>query len=131
MVIYLNTNTLLLQSFPVPSGDDWIQMLEQQPHPHYLARVEDGVGVWYEPPLPVPQSCTRRQGRLALLSYDLLNRMEETIENIVNPTEKRAAQIEYEADTWERQNRFVISMWEKLGGTEETLDEIFILANTL
>ncbi len=46
-------------------------------------------------------------------------------------SEKRAAQIEYEADTWERSNPFLNALWVQLGGTPESLDEAFALAVTL
>ena len=40
------------------------------------------------------------------------------------------AQIEYEADTWERGNAFLQAMWVQLGGTEQQLDDLFTLAST-
>ena len=73
-------------------------------------------------PTPVPTQVTRRQGRLALLEAGKLDAVESAIEG------DRAAQIEYEADTWERSNLFLQTMWAQLGGTEEELDELFILA---
>lgn len=85
-----------------------------------------------EPELePVPQSCTRRQGRLALLQNDLLDDVEDAIAAIPDPAQRRAAQIEYEADTWDRGNAFLQGMWQQLGGTEEGLDDLFRLAVTL
>lgn len=42
-----------------------------------------------------------------------------------------AAQIEYEADTWERANPLLQQMWAQLGGTPEQLDNLFRLAVTL
>ena len=42
-----------------------------------------------------------------------------------------AAQIEYEADTWERSNAFLQQMWAGLGGTPEQLDDLFRMAVTL
>lgn len=82
-------------------------------------------------PEPVPTSCTRRQGRLALLSHGHLDDVEAAIEAIEDPTEQRAARIEYEADTWERSNPVVQQMWQQLGGTPEQLDDLFRLAVTL
>lgn len=116
-------------SFQQIGGDcpaDWIEMVGQRPGLYNIAQAD---GSWGPEPRNVPQSCTRRQGRLALLSYGLIDEMEAHIEAIADPVEKRAAQIEYEADTWERQNPFVIDMWSELGGTSETLDDIFILAS--
>lgn len=79
----------------------------------------------------VPHSCTRRQGRLALLSLGMLDDAEVGISAIEDATKRRAAQIEYEADTWERSNPFMQQMWTSLGGTPETLDDAFRLAVTL
>ncbi|WP_343739673.1 hypothetical protein [Delftia tsuruhatensis] len=79
----------------------------------------------------VPKSCTRRQGRLALLAYGLDDDAEEAIAAITDPVQKREAQIEYEADTWERSNPFLQQLWTQLGGTPQSLDEAFALAVTL
>lgn len=84
-----------------------------------------------EPISDVPTTCTRRQGRLALHQLGLLDAAEAAIESIEDPDQKRTAQIEYEADTWERSNAFVQQLWASLGGTPEGLDEAFELAVTL
>lgn len=96
-----------------------------------------GIGWLYEngqlvpPPEPepiIPHSVTRRQGRLALLEVGKLDQVEAMIAAIEDPTERRAAEIEYEADTWERSNAFLQAMWAQLDGTESELDDLFILA---
>ena len=79
-------------------------------------------------PVPVPAFCSRRQGRLALLAHGRLEDVEAAIAAIADPIEQRAAQIEYEADTWERGNLFVQQMWAQLGGTPEQLDDLFRMA---
>ena len=79
----------------------------------------------------VPRSCQRRQGRLVLLQAGYLGAVESAIAAIEDPAQKMAAQIEYEADTWERDNAFVQSMWAQLGGTPDQLDDLFTLAVTL
>lgn len=79
----------------------------------------------------IPKSCTRRQGQLALLVYGLLDEAEAAISEITDPVKKREAQIEYEADTWERGNPFLSGLWTQLGGTPQSLDEAFVLAVTL
>lgn len=84
-----------------------------------------------EPEPTIPQAVTRRQGRLALLSVGKLADVEAAIDAIVDPDERRAAEIEYEADTWERSNAFLQTMWAQLGGTEEELDDLFTMASTL
>ena len=76
-------------------------------------------------------SCTRRQGRLALLQKNLLDDVEDAIAVIPDPVQRRATQIEYEADTWDRGNAFLLGLWQKLGGAEEELDDLFRLAVTL
>ena len=88
------------------------------------------------PPAPVPQSVTRRQGRLALLQtphgeVTKLDVVEAALESISDPMEKRAALIEYEADTWGRNNQTLQALWAQLGGTESQLDDLFVLAQTL
>lgn len=82
-------------------------------------------------PAPVPASCLRRQGRLALLQAGKLGDVEAAIAAITDPVQRMAAQIEYEADTWERGNAFLQAMWAGLGGTEPELDDLFRLAVTL
>ena len=82
-------------------------------------------------PGPVPATCTRRQGRLALLQAGYLTAVEQSIAAIADPAQRMAAQIEYEADTWERDNAFLQGMWAQLGGTPEQLDDLFALAVTL
>lgn len=52
---FINTDTGVVQSFPVPAGEDWIEMLQPQPEPHYVAKVVDGIGVWVEPPFSYPK----------------------------------------------------------------------------
>lgn len=79
----------------------------------------------------VPRSCQRRQGRLVLLQAGYLGAVESAVAAIEDPVQKMAAQIEYEADTWERDNAFVQSMWAQLGGTPDQLDDLFTLAVTL
>lgn len=91
--------------------------------------VTDGLAVIPAP--STPQSCTRRQGRLALLANGYLDDVEAAIASISVPIEQRAAQIEYEADTWERSNPFVQQVWAQLGGSPAQLDDLFRLAVTL
>lgn len=84
-----------------------------------------------DPAVEKVHSCTRRQGRLALLKLDLFDGAESAIAAMPDGSEKLAAQIEYEADTWERGNPFLSALWSQLGGTPEGLDEAFALAVTL
>lgn len=82
-------------------------------------------------PEPVPHSCTRRQGQRALLVHGHLDDVEAAIAGISDPLDRRDAQIEYEAHTWERGNPFVQAMWAQLGGTPEQLDDLFRMAVAL
>lgn len=102
--------------------------------------VEDGESAFFEDgvwvvrgaePEPVPSVVTRRQGRLALLNVGKLDDVEAAIDAIEDPVQQRAAQIEYEADTWERSNPFLQQLWAQLGGTEQELDDLFRLGATL
>ena len=77
-----------------------------------------------DPEPVIPHSVTRRQGRLALLEVGKLAAVEAAVE-----VAGMAAQIEYEADTWERSNAFLQTMWAQLGGTESELDALFVLAS--
>lgn len=83
-------------------------------------------------PEPVPHSCTRRQGLLALLAYGHRRAdIEALIAAIPDEMEREAALIEYEAATWERSNPFLQQMWAALGGAPEQLDDLFRMAVTL
>lgn len=79
----------------------------------------------------VTLTCTRRQGRLALLQAGYLHDVEEYIDSIEDADERTAARIEYESDTWESTNKFVVSTFAFLGITDETLNDLFLLAATL
>lgn len=81
-------------------------------------------------PDPVPHSCTRRQGQRALLEVGKLDAVEAAIAAIPDALQKRIAQVEYEAGTWERNNPFLISMWSQLGGSDSELDGLFRMAQT-
>jgi hypothetical protein len=100
-----------------------------------ITEIIDGLAVTRWPDAPhvdtTPHSCSRRQGRLALLMLGLLEAAESAIAAMPEGSDKRAAQIEYEADTWERHNPFLSALWAQLGGTPESLDAAFALAVTL
>lgn len=121
------TNTIEVESL------DFLPNLIDASHGGSIGdRYENGEFRPPEPdPEPIPQSCTRRQGRKALLRHGLLDDVEDAIAAITDPVERRDAQIEYEADTWDRGNAFLQGMWQQLGGSEEGLDDLFRLAVTL
>ena len=85
-------------------------------------------GVFTQPvaPVVVPQTITRRQGRLALLQAGKLDAAEAIVK-----AGGLAAQIEYEAATWERGNEYLQQIWALLGGSDKELDALFVLAASL
>ncbi len=110
-----------------PEG--WVVMREQRPEVDSIAQAD---GSWVEPPLPVPASCTRRQGLLALLAFGFKRAdIEAQIAAIEDEIEREQAQIEYEANVWERANPRLQQMWAALGGASAQLDDIYRLAVTL
>lgn len=87
-------------------------------------------GVWVEVPL-VPQSITRRQARLALLSAGKLTAVESAIAALADPAQQMAAQIEYENATWERANPWVDQLGAQAGLSPADIDQLFISAASL
>ena len=108
---------------PVLSASQWMQQWEVYKLTPEQAEVQRKARV--------PTACTRRQGRLALLQAGKLSEAESAIASIPDHVQRSAAQIEYEADTWERANPFLQRLWAGMGGTEQELDELFALAVTL
>ena len=104
-------------------------MHDQRPDVGMVAQSD---GTWAQPPQPVPASCTRRQGLLALLSFGFKRAdIEAQIAAIADETEREEAQIEYEANVWERANPRLQQMWAALGGEPAQLDDLYRLAVTL
>ena len=96
---------------------------------NYLKWVEEGnVPLPYvEPPKPIPTVVTMVQARLALHQMNLLEPVEIGISTL-----DRAAQIEWEfRATVQRDSVLVRAIAAGLQLTESTLDELFILAETL
>ena len=89
---------------------------------------------WPEPPpnpVPVPQSVTMRQARLALHAAGLLSGVDAAIASLSEPA-KTAAQIEWEyASAVERNAGLVPAMAAALGMSEANIDDLFITAATL
>lgn len=77
-------------------------------------------------PVVVPQAITRRQGRVALMQAGKLDAAEAIVK-----AGGLAAQIEYEAATWERGNAYLQQIWALLGGSDKELDALFVLAASL
>lgn len=118
-----------LQQVDGDCPEGWVVMQEQRPVFGLVARAD---GSWVEPPQPVPVSCTRRQGLRALLVFGFKRAdIEAQIAAIEDETEREEAQIDYEANEWERTNPRLQQMWAALGGAPEQFDDLFHLAVTL
>lgn len=119
--------------------DDMIELTSSRPSPFHTPVIEDWVhtGEWEldeqaERQSKIPSSISRRQGRLALLQAGYLTQVEDAIEAITDPTEKKAAQIEYESDTWAADSQFLQDIWiNEIEGTQEELEDLLISAKDL
>jgi hypothetical protein len=83
-------------------------------------------------PIPVPQSVTMRQARLALLGAGMLDSVGAALAAITDPAMRQAAEIEWEyAAEVERNAGLVQMLGPALGLTEAQLDALFIAAGGL
>lgn len=83
------------------------------------------------PPVPVPQSVTMRQARLALHAAGLLAGVDAAIASMQEPA-KTAAAIEWEyASAVERNAGLVPAMAAALGMSDADIDDLFVTAATL
>ena len=88
-------------------------------------------------PTPVPQQCSGRQGQKALLrtpygeDSNMLAAVKALIASIPDDFMREDAELDFNAATWERNNQTLQALWVQLGGTEEQLDNLFVLAVTL
>lgn len=74
---------------------------------------------------------TRRQFKLVLLDYNLLDQVELVLSSIEDPAVKARFNIEYtESTTFERLNPSVIAMCSLLGFTDEQLNDLWTQALT-
>jgi len=75
----------------------------------------------------VPKAISMRQGRLALLAAGLLDAVEAGIAAIPDPTQRRAAEIEWEyANEIQRQSPLILALGPTLGLSDSQIDELFI-----
>ena len=122
------------QSLQVVGGEcpeGFVVMVGQRPGNNSIAQLIDGLGVWVEPPAPVPQSCTNRQAKLALIELGFYTQATDLLAANTDPVEKLKAEVEWDAPTFERASPFLNNVWAQLGGTQEQLDDAFRLAVTL
>jgi hypothetical protein len=82
-------------------------------------------------PLQTPASITRRQARLCLLQAGKLAAVEQAIVDIADTAQRTAAQIEYENDTWERNNPWIDQLGQAVDLSVTDIDQLFITAATL
>ena len=83
------------------------------------------------PPVPVPESVTMRQARLALHAAGLLSSVDTAIASMQEPA-KTAALIEWEyASAVDRNAGLVPAMAAALGMSEADIDDLFIAAASL
>ncbi|SDZ71311.1 hypothetical protein SAMN05518854_11777 [Variovorax sp. YR266] len=78
----------------------------------------------------VPFSVTRRQGRLALLAAGKLSLVADAIAALPSP-EREAAEIEWDASTYERASPFLAQLGTAIGLDDAALDALFIQAAAL
>ncbi len=96
-------------------------------------------GVWHErwvlvpaPPVPVPERVDMAQARLALFQAGLLSQVDAAIDAIPDPTQRETARIEWEyRTTVRRDSQLVAGLGASLGLTDEQIDDLFRLADTL
>lgn len=88
--------------------------------------------VFEDIPIVVPQSVSRAQGKAALLSFDLLDGVENYIQSMPEGVDKKLATLAFnETNEWQRNSTFLQQMATSLGLTSEQLDNLFIVAATI
>lgn len=129
-----------------PVGLDPVFLYGEEIGANYSTEVPDGTahgwillgGEWQSPPPPppappappvspaIPQSITRAQAKLALLGAGLLDNVQPAIDAITDPTQRAAAQIEWDDRlTFERTNPTLIALATAMGMSSEQLDALF------
>lgn len=102
------------------SGDAWINVAADQPAPPEA------------PPLVVPASVTMRQGREALIRAGLDEAVDAAIDAIPDPVARKIARNAWTmSNNFERHNGFISQLGLAIGLTEDQIDQLFIVADTL
>lgn len=81
-----------------------------------------------DPPVPVPKSVTRAQGKAALITAGLWSGVLAFVAAIPDPTERALAEVAlYDTQEWRRESPFFNAAATALGLTGEQLDGLFWL----
>jgi hypothetical protein len=97
--------------------------VERDATPEEVAEIESRIAE-----VPVPNSVTMRQARLALLGAGLLGQVSTAIASLASP-HREQAEIEWEFSSEVYRNRPLVAMLgPQLGLTDEQLDQLFITA---
>lgn len=139
IIKYLNSEQTLINidgvvDVGLSSPNDWESIGDGPTRETVLAWIAAGnVPEPYQPPAPpVITSVSMRRARLALLQVGLLDSVDLAIEAIVDPIGKKSAQIEWEyAQTVNRDSPLITQIATGLNITEQGMDDLFNLANTL
>lgn len=96
-----------------------------------IGDVAEATPIFEDIPVIVPESVSKAQGKAALLQSGLLGLVEHYIENL-SGAEKTLALIAFNDTTeWRRDSPFLEKAAASLGMTEEHLDNLFVLANSI
>ena len=99
-------------------GDAW-QVLPQRPDP-------------VAPPVPVPESVTRAQGKAALITAGLWPGVLAFVAAIPDPTERALAEVAlHDTQQWHRSSPFFNAAATELGLSGEQLDALFLAASKI
>ena len=84
------------------------------------------------PPEPVPQFVRPRQARLILIKYELDDQVDDAIDSIEDPKQRKIAKTEWEyAIQIDRDAQWLSALYDQLGLTEEQVDQMFREASVL
>ena len=101
------------------SGEAWINVAAAQPAAAVVAPV-------------VPASVTMRQGREALIRAGLDEAVDAAIDAIPDPVARKIARNAWTmSNNFERHNGFISQLGPAIGLTEDQIDQLFIVADTL
>ena len=133
MSVYVNKNTGVVQTFPQPSGDDWVVFDAEQPSPYHVVAIEEGVPVWVLPEVKNTQ-CTPAQGLVALFALKQISEEDilQLIGDIEDPVQQYTARVRFQRATyWERTDDTTKMLSLLLNLSDQDLDDLFEYAATV